>query len=86
MDIRGVSKLAKEVIVELTDQPFDAIALCEAVEGGWRIEVDVIESRARMGDDDLLTTYQLDMGVEGELRGYRRLGRRRRFDDASSAA
>lgn len=86
MDIRGISKVAKEVIVELTDQPFDAIALCEAEGEGWRVEVDVIESRARMGDDDLITTYQLEMSLEGALRGYRRLGRRRRFDDAPSAA
>lgn len=86
MDIRGVSKLAKEIIIELTDQPFDSIALCEAKEDGWRVVVDVIESRARMGDDDVITVYQLDMDVEGALKGYRRLGRRKRFDDASSAA
>lgn len=86
MDIRTISKLGRDLIVDLTEQPFDAIARCEARDGGWRLEIEVIESRARMGDDDLLTAYALDLSADGELLGYRRLGRRRRFDDTSSAA
>ena len=86
MDVLRITKLARDMIVELTEQSFDAIAACEATSEGWRVEVDVIESRARMGDDDLITIYQLEIDLEGVLRGYRRLGRRRRFEDAPSAA
>lgn len=86
MDILKITKLAKEIIVELTSQPFDAIAICEPLEDGWRVVVDVIESKARMGDDDMLSTYELNMNAEGGIRGYKRISRHRRFEDASNAA
>lgn len=86
MDIRAVTKLAKELIVELTGHPFDAVGLCEKQEAGWRMELDVIESKARIGDDDLVTTYELALDAEGGLTSYRRLRRKRRFDDSASAA
>jgi hypothetical protein len=59
----------------------DGVAACEAgVDGGWRVEVEVIESHARMGDNDLLAAYDVRLGDGGEIRGFRRLRRYYRED------
>ena len=54
----------------------DGVAACEVGEDGlWRVEVEVLESRARMGDNDLLAAYDVRLGEAGEVRGFRRLRR-----------
>lgn len=86
MDILKISKRARDAMAMLTDLPIDAITLCEPDGEGWRAVIEVVESRARIGDDDLLTSYELELDAGGQLQKYRRIGRRRRFDSASSAA
>lgn len=59
----------------------DGVAACEAgADGGWRVEVEVIESHARMGDNDLLAAYDVRLGDGGEIRSFRRLRRYHRED------
>jgi hypothetical protein len=54
----------------------DGVAACELGDDGfWRVEVEVVESRARMGDNDLLAAYDVRLGEAGEVRGFRRLRR-----------
>jgi hypothetical protein len=48
------------------------------------VEVEVIESHARMGDNDLLAAYDVRVGEAGEVRGFRRL--RRYFREDGPAA
>ncbi|MEM9726215.1 MAG: gas vesicle protein GvpO [Pseudomonadota bacterium] len=86
MDIRTVTKLAREIMPDIVAQPIDAVAACERAGDEWRVIVDVIESHARLGDDDLLAVYELTLSDAGDLNAYRRLGRRRRFEDAGFAA
>lgn len=63
----------------------DGVAACEvASDGAWRVEVEVIESHARMGDNDLLAAYDVRLGAAGEILGFRRLRRYYR-EDAPSA-
>jgi hypothetical protein len=63
----------------------DGVAACELGEDGlWRVEVEVVESRARMGDNDLLAAYDVRLGEAGEVRGFRRL--RRYFREDGPAA
>lgn len=85
MDIRTVAQTARHSLAEVVEQPIDAVASCEAAGEEWRVVIEVIESRARLGDDDLLTVYELRLSAEGALIAYRRLGRRRRFEDGAFA-
>ncbi|MEO1328925.1 MAG: gas vesicle protein GvpO [Pseudomonadota bacterium] len=85
MNLRDVTRLARELSDEMTGQAFDSIVRCEKREDGWIVEVDVLESKARLGDDDLLTTYQYELDAEGGLTGYRRLRKHSRFENDAVA-
>lgn len=72
---------AKSAVATMTHLQIDSVVRCtQADNGGWTIVVDVIESLARMGDNDLLATYQLDLGGNAELQSYNRLRRYHRED------
>jgi len=72
---------AREAILAMTGLGADSIAQCQREpDGGWRICVDVIESPARMGDNDLLATYELLIGSDASLQSYARLRRYHRED------
>jgi hypothetical protein len=63
----------------------DGVAACEVgTDGLWRVEVEVIECHARMGDNDLLAAYDVRLGARGELQGFRRLRRYYREDGPAS--
>ena len=64
------------------DLPVDAVASCVRAEEGWQVVLDVIESAARMGDNDLLATYELRLSAGGEVTGFNRTGRYHRDDAA----
>ena len=46
--------------------------------------VDLVESVARMGENDLLAAYEVTIGVDGELKHFTRLRRYRREDMEAS--
>ncbi len=61
-------KLARRAVAGLTDLPIDAVAHTErTAEGDWQIVIDVVESPARMGDNDLLAAFDVRLGGTGEL-------------------
>lgn len=86
LDVLSAAKIAKTLIAELTSQEIDAVSKVERRPDGWTVEIDVVESRARIGDDDLLTAYAVELDPSGAFEAYRRLRRRRRFDDPSDEA
>lgn len=47
-------------------------------DGGWRVCVDVVEVPRIPDTTSLLATYEVDLGEDGALRGYRRVRRYRR--------
>jgi hypothetical protein len=73
--------LAKAAVASMTVLDFDSIGACEKrADGGWTIAVDVIESVARMGDNDLLATYSVQIDAEGDLVNLTRTRRYHRED------
>jgi hypothetical protein len=71
--------------MQATGHPdIDGVAACEIdADGAWRVEVEVIEAPACMGDNDLLAAYDVRVGDAGDVRGFRRL--RRYFRENGSA-
>lgn len=58
---------AKAAIASLTVLTFDAVGRCERQpDGGWIVALDLIESMARMGDNDLLATFEVELDPSGE--------------------
>ncbi len=70
---------ARASAAELTGLPVDGIAASEPDgSGGWRVIVEVVEGAARIGENDLLAAYRVEIGSDGALAGYARLRRYRR--------
>jgi hypothetical protein len=86
-DARGglieIVAAARRAVAVMTDLPIDQIVSCEADGETWRVVLDVVEAPARIGDNDLLATYELALGSSGELHRIARLGRYHREDPPS---
>lgn len=72
---------AKATVAEMTGLPIDAIVQCQRVENlNWGVSVDVIEAPARIGDNDLLATYCVEMTPAGDMQAFSRTRRYHRED------
>ena len=77
-----VIQKAKQTVSELTGLPVDAVSSCSREGDVWTASVDVIESRARLGDNDMLATYEVAIDPFGEVSGFSRTERYNRTDAA----
>ncbi|MEM9757323.1 MAG: gas vesicle protein GvpO [Pseudomonadota bacterium] len=76
--------LARAALAEITDHPIDSVARCErGPNGAWTIVFEVLESPARMGENDFLAAYQLSLDPGGDLIHADRIGRYRREDGSA---
>lgn len=73
--------IARRCTGEMTGLPIDGISASgRHGEGGWRVVVEVIESPARLGDNDLISMHEVLLTEQGELTGFSRVGRYHRED------
>ncbi len=72
-------------IAGLTGKETEGVTGVEPAEDGWLVFVEVVEDRRIPSSTDLLATYQIELGPDGELVSYRRVRRysRGRGDDAN---
>lgn len=80
---RGLSALSAggaglRHIAELTGKETEGITQVSPVEGGWKVEVEVVEDRRIPSSGDILALYEADMDSRGDLLSYRRVRRYRR--------
>lgn len=76
---------AKGAFSTMTSLTVDAVSSCTRdTEGGWIVSLDAVESAARMGDNDLLVTYEVCISDAGELLKFRRTRRYHREDQDQS--
>jgi len=87
-DLWDARETAERVANELIDDPFDGIIeITRAEEGdGWTGVVEVIERRAIPDTQDILGRYEVSIGGDGDLEGYRLTGRYRRGDVSDEQA
>lgn len=71
---------AKSAVSAMTGQTIDSVVQCAREEEKWSVSIDVIESLARMGDNDLLATYQVQIDAQADLISFNRLRRYHRED------
>ncbi|MGW2771537.1 gas vesicle protein GvpO [Streptomyces olivaceoviridis] len=70
-----VLREARSQLAELTGLVPETVSSFEQTEGGWSLEVEVMEL-ARVPDTmSLMASYQVDLDPEGQLTGYRRVRR-----------
>ncbi len=75
MNTLKVTVAAKSAAQEITGFKADAVTRCERREGGWLAIVDVLEAKARVGDNDLISTYELLLDDDADVSSYRRMRR-----------
>ena len=73
---------ARSTVAFFTELPVDAVSSCLRRGEEWVIRVDVIEARARLGDNDLIASYEVALAPCGTVLGLSRVARYRRDDAA----
>ncbi|WP_433220812.1 gas vesicle protein GvpO [Dactylosporangium sp. CS-047395] len=69
-----VARTAVREIGQLTGKSASGITALEACDdGGWRVEVEVVEDRRIPSSGDLLAVYRADLTPDGDLAGLRRI-------------
>ena len=72
---------ARTAFSAMTPLKIDAVTRCERTpDGQWHVFIDAVESRARMGDNDLLVSYQMELNDAGDVTKFARLRRYHRED------
>ncbi len=70
------ARLARHYINEMTGKdPEEVTALVSTEEHGWRVDVQVVETRRIPDSTDILAVYQAELDADGELLSYRRIRR-----------
>jgi hypothetical protein len=71
-----IARRAAEHVAEMTGkEPEGIVALEHADEGGWLVDVEVVESRRVPDSTDILAIYEAELDAEGEMVAYRRVKR-----------
>jgi hypothetical protein len=73
---REAVQLAREYITEITDrEPLQLTSAAPTEEGGWVVEVEVLQDRRIPSSADILALYEVELDADGELLAYRRTRR-----------
>lgn len=69
---------AKKVLDDLGGMDVDRVTGVEADDEGWRINLEVVETRRIPDTADIIAKYEVLLSRGGRFRSYRLVGRRRR--------
>jgi len=76
----------RTAIESIAGKPPEHTSRCAATENGWELQFEVLESRGRLTDNDILATYLLKLDGDGELSAYERTRRYTRAGNAQLTA
>lgn len=70
------ARLAAAYVAKMTGkEPEGIVSLEPTDDGGWRVEVEVVETRRIPDSTDILAIYEAELDDEGEMVAYRRTKR-----------
>ena len=72
MDARHAAVAAAGYVQELTGTQPEGLTSLDHTDDGWRVGVEVLESRRIPDSTDILAEYQVDLDPGGDLVSYRR--------------
>ena len=72
VDARYAAAAAARYVQELTGTQTEGLTSLNHTDDGWRIGVEVLESRRIPDSTDILAEYQVDLDSDGELVAYHR--------------
>ncbi|MEL6998755.1 MAG: gas vesicle protein GvpO [Paracoccaceae bacterium] len=80
LGVSQVIAIARDNVALFADMQVDQIVSCKRSGEDWQVEVDLIEARARLGDNDLIATFSMTVSPDGSVLGIERLRRYTRDD------
>jgi hypothetical protein len=83
LGLAAAAAAARRAVAEFTGLEVDAVSACRPAGEGWHVVVDAVEAPARLGDADLLATYEIELDPAGEVSAF---ARTRRYVRAEGAA
>lgn len=75
LDARQVVERAVEYMSEMTGQEPEVVTAVEPDDGGWHVEMELLELARIPQTTDVLGSYEVDLNAEGEPQGYHRTRR-----------
>ena len=81
-----VVRKAREQLGAVTGLPVSSTVSARKEDGGWRVEVEVVEKKSLPDSQDILARYELTLDEAGDLLNFSRVGMRRRADAAPAGA
>ena len=70
-----VLRQARAQLAELTGMAAESVSSFEQTEDGWVLEVEVLELPRVPDTMSLMASYRVELDPDGQLTGYRRMGR-----------
>jgi hypothetical protein len=86
MTLPNLVKHARQQLADLTGLPVGSTVSVRRDEGGWCVQVEVVEKKSLPDSQDILASYEMSLDGEGELLNFSRTGMRRRSDVAAVGA
>lgn len=72
----AIAELAADYVAEMTGREPETITSLERTDdGGWKVGVEVVETRRIPDSTDILAVYEAELDADGELLSYRRVKR-----------
>jgi hypothetical protein len=78
VDPAGLVQQARRQVTELTGMSAEAVTGLRRAEDNWMVTVEVLELARVPSTMDVLGTFEVTLSLDGELLGFRHLGRHRR--------
>jgi hypothetical protein len=75
MNALKISVVAREGVAAITGQKPELVSRCEPSETGWQVQVELVDTKARITENDIMATYRLNFDGQGELLSYERTRR-----------
>jgi len=80
-----IALAARAVVQSITAKEPEVVSRCERQDTNWKVMVEVIETKARIDDNDLIASYEVEIDPDGELVGYERVRRYKRAQGVLTA-
>jgi hypothetical protein len=74
-DPAAAARAAAEQVLALTGREFEGVVSVERTDDGWRVGVELVETRRIPDTADILAVYEVETDDTGGLRGLRRVRR-----------
>lgn len=70
-----IARLAAQQLLQLTGRAAEGVTALERKDEGWRVEIEVLETRRIPDTTDMLAVYDVEVDGSGNLVGYSRMRR-----------